>query len=110
MDSIPKNFNPLKEAFQAVIDVIKEESFNIKKLEQEKIDQLKNLLSIPESLESLYYNEFNLYFFDYEDFKPFEYIFPEGLKLFKCETPEYGQFIYIMRYSQDSVLSSVISP
>lgn len=87
--------------------ILHQECASAKKLDGDLRKNFIEMFNIGNELGDIYFNEYNLIFFDKETFESVRYLIPQHEVVVSFEANEYKEFIYVIRYFQDSVLSEV---
>lgn len=94
---------------EAISELVVGESANIKKLEDHKIEKLCQMFGMQLKPKELFYNEFNLFFTDPKEFEVFKFMLPDSAQVITLEVPEYDEYLFVLRYVNDSIISSILA-
>jgi hypothetical protein len=90
------------------ISILNQECAGAKKLEGDKLSSFIKMFGIGDELGDIFYNEYNMIFLDKQTFENIRYLVPQHEVVVSFEALEYNEFIFVIRYFQDTVLSEAL--
>lgn len=89
-------------------NVCKEECFGLIEMNDDTRAKIKKLYGY-QIKGSAFYNPFNIVFYELSDAQFFANILPRGCVLAQMTIPEFDTHLFIIRYSSDAVLGSILT-
>lgn len=85
------------------------ECHDLKKLEPEQIEKIKNAFQLTDIYGDIFYTDYNLIFTNNEDYQNFEHLVGGSEVVFNLSIPEYGLQYIFLRYASDDIFDEILN-